>query len=174
MEHTETAVHQVGLWDVLVKSDLLNVIILAVAIIYLGNKFLPQIIDQRKKQITRELEQAKLASLKASEELEEIKKKSENSEKEIEEIKNDAKNTAQIIKKQFEQETEKELEQLKLKVKREIISTQEEAIQSIKMKASETAIKLAEEALTKMTKDQGIQKKLIGDFLSELKAPSKN
>lgn len=171
MEHVET---QHSLWDILVKSDLLNVIILAIAIIYLGNKFLPKIIEQRKNQIKKELEHAHEASLKASEELEEIKKKAKNAEYEIEEIKNDARKTAQMIKKQIQEETEKELEGLKLRVKREITSSQEEAIQDIKQEASETAIKLAEEALIKMTKDESIQKKLVEDFLKEIKNPGKN
>lgn len=174
LEHTETAVHQIGLWDVLVKSDLLNVIILAIAFIYLGNKFLPQMVDQRKKQISKELEEAKLARIKANEELVEIKEKTKRVELEVEEIKKEARNTAIIIKTQIEQETEKEIEQLKLKIKREINTSQEEAIQNIKKSASEAALKLAEEALVKVSKNKEVQKKLVGDFLTELKAPNKN
>ena len=166
--------HSVGPWQVLVESDLLNVLILALAFIYLGNKFLPQIIDQRKKQISKELEEAKAARIKAAEELALIEQKSQTATHEMEEIKKEAKKTADIIKKQIEQETEKNLEELKLKIKREIISSQEEAIQSIKKSASNTAIKLAEEALSKVSKNQEIQKKLVTDFLTDFKKPNTN
>ena len=43
--------HEIGPWQVIVESDLLNVVILAIAIVYLGNKFLPKMVDERKKQI---------------------------------------------------------------------------------------------------------------------------
>lgn len=47
--------HAVGPWQLLVESDLLNVLVLALAIAYLGNKFIPKMIDERKKQISKEL-----------------------------------------------------------------------------------------------------------------------
>ena len=166
--------HGNNLWHILIESDLLNVIILAIAIIYLGNKFLPQIIDQRKKQISKELEEAKLARIKANEELESIKKKTEKVMDEIEEIKDEAKKTAITIKKQIELETEKELEGLRQKIKREISSSHDEALHDIKRSASDAAIKLAEEALTKIVKSHDVQKKMVNDFLTELEKPSNN
>ena len=116
------AKHETGPWQILVESNLLNVLILALAFVYLGNKFIPKVIDQRKNQISKELEDAKQARLKAEEELAVIKKKTENIVTEIEEIKTEAKKTAEIIKKQIHEETEKELEQVNLKIKREINS----------------------------------------------------
>ena len=173
--HTQAVAHHPhSMWDVFVKSDLLNVIILAIAIVYLGNKFLPKIIDQRKRQISKELEEAKLARIKANEELELIRKKTENVELEIKEMQEGAKKTALTIKKQIEQETEKELEQLKLKIKKEINASWEEAVQNIKQSASEAAIKLAEETLVKISQNKEVQTKLTEDFLSELTMPSKN
>lgn len=171
-QHVDMQAH--SLWDILVKSDLLNIVILALAIVYLGNKFLPQVIEQRKKQINKELEEAKLARIKATDELKLVEEKYKRAEHEVQEIKEEAKKTANIIKNQIEQETEKELEQLKLKIKREISSSQEEAIQNIKKSASEAAIKLAEEALNKVSKNTEVQKKLVEDFLTELKTPNKN
>ncbi len=170
----ETHHHTPTAWDIVVKSDLLNVLILAVALIYLGNKFLPGIVDQRKKQISKELEEAKQARIKAEEELETIKQKSKNATQEIEEMKEEAKKSAITIKKQIEEETEKELEQLKQKVKRETNSKYEEAVHDIKKSVGSTAIKLAEVALTQVSKNQEVQKKLISDFLSDLNSPNKN
>ena len=174
--HTKAEAHHHSptAWDIFVKSDLLNVLILAFALIYLGNKFLPGIVDQRKKQISKELEDAKQARIKAEEELEIIKQKSKNATLEIEEIKEEAKKSALSIKKQIEDETEKELEQLKQKVKREISSKYEEAVHDIKKSAGSTAIKLAETALTQISNNQEVQKKLMSDFMSELEKPSKN
>ncbi len=166
--------HEVGPWQILVESNLLNVLILALAFVYLGNKFLPQIIDQRKKQISKELEDAKQARIKAEEELSVIKKKTENIASEIEQIKSDARKTAEIIKKQINEETEKELEQANQKIKREISSNYEETIQGIKRSASDSAIKLAEQALSKVAENYEVQKKLMEDFVSELNKPSKN
>ena len=166
--------HQAGPWEVLVGSNLLNVLILALAFVYLGNKFLPQIVNQRKNQISKELEDAKQARIKAEEELSVIRKKTENIISEIEEIKTDAKKTAETIKKQIQEETGKELEQVNQKIKREINSNQEETIQTIKKSASDSAIKLAEEALSKVVSNYEVQKKLMEDFVSELNKPSKN
>lgn len=175
--HTQAAHghhHEVGPWQVIVESDLLNVVILALAIVYLGNKFLPKMVDERKKQINKELEDAKNARIKAEKELSDIKEKLRRTTAEIEQIKIDAEKTAVTIKKQMEEDTEKEIEQLKLKVKREISSNYEETIQNIKKSASDVAIKLAETALTQLSKDREVQKKLVEDFVTELKTPSKN
>ncbi len=175
--HTEVSSpehHVPSAWELIAGSNLLNVLILAIAMIYLGNKFIPKLIDERKKQISKELEEAKLARVKANEELELIKEKTRRVSSEIEQIKEEAKKTAASIKKQIEQDTDKELENLKLKVKKEITSSQEETIQNIKQSASETAIKLAEQALSKLTNDQEVQKRLVSDFISELDNPSKN
>lgn len=161
-------------WDILVKSDLLNVIILAIAIIYLGNKYLPKIIDGRKNQISKELEDAKQARIKAAEELKTIQEKTKNIAQEIEEIKNDAKKTALTIKTQMEKETEKEIEALKLKIQREIAASQEEAIQNIKKSATDAAVKMAEEALSKLSQNKEVQDKLTEDFLFEISKPNKN
>ena len=160
-----------NVWDILVGSNLLNVIILAIAIVYLGNRFLPKIIDQRKKQISKELEEAKNARIKAIQELENIKEKTRNIAQEVEEIKEGARSTSLSIKKQIEHDTEKELENLRLKVKREISSSYDEALQEIKKTASDEAIKLSEEALKKLSNNKEVQEKLIGDFLSEIKTP---
>ena len=175
-QHSETSTqqHQAGPWQVIVESNLLNALILALAIIYLGNKFLPKIINQRKKQISKELEEAKIARIKASEELDAVKEKTERVLSEVEEIKAEAKKTAQTIKTQIEQETGKELEQIKLKIQREISSSWEEAVQSIKQTTANTAVKLAEEALSKLSKNEEVQKKLTSDFLAHLDRPSKN
>ncbi len=166
--------HEIGPWQVLVESDLLNVLILALAMVYLGNKFLPQIVDVRKKQISRELDDAKSAKEKAEKELSVIKEKLKRATAEAEEIKNEAQKNAVSIRKQIEEETEKELANLKLKVEREISSSYEETVQNIKKSASDIAIKLAETALTQVSKDKSVQKKLVEDFLAEVKAPSKN
>ena len=166
--------HETGPWQILVQSNLLNVLILALAFVYLGNKFLPQIINQRKNQISKELEDAKQARLKAEDELSTIKKKTENIVSEIEEMKTEAKKTAEVIKKQMQEETEKELEQVNQKIKREINSNYEETIQEIRKSASSSAIKLAEEALSKVAGNHEVQKKLMEEFVSELNKPSKN
>ena len=171
LEHTN---HTPNLWEIIVGSNLFNVIILAIAFIYLGNRFLPKIMDERKKQITRELENAKTARIKAEKELEVIREKTRKVTLAIEEIKEDARKTSASIKNQIEEETEKEIKALKEKIKKEIISNQEEAIQDIKKQTSETALKLAEKALKELSKNEEVQKKLVSEFLTELKKPSNN
>ena len=170
MEHTS----HYTLWDILVKSNLLNVIILALVFIYLGNKYLPKLIDKRKEQLTKEIEDAKSARIKTEEELEKAKQKTANLENEIKSIKEDGRKTAQLIQKQVEEEAEKELELLKIKIKKEIDTSREEALEDIRRSASDTAIKLAEEAIAKVSKNEEVQKKLISTFLSDLKSPNKN
>jgi len=172
--HEAAHEHTLGWWQILVQSDLLNVIILAIAMIYLGNKFMPKILDQRKSQISKELEDAKNTRLKAEGELEQVRHKTKNILKEIEQIKEEAKVSATTIKKQMEEETEKEIERLKEKVKKEIASSKDEAVESIRKSASTTAIKLAEEALTQISKNKEVQEKLLSDFLSEVKTPNSN
>lgn len=172
--HTGAPHHTPSAWDILAGSNLLNVLILAFAIIYLGNKFFPRLIDQRKNQISKELEEAKRARIKANEELESIKEKTKQVALEMEQIKEEAKKIALSIKKQIEQDTDKELENLKLRVKREISASQDETIQNIKQSASKVAIELAEQALSKITQNEEVQKNLISDFMSDLDNPSKN
>ncbi len=173
-QHSNTSAHETGPWQVLVESNLLNVLILALALVYLGNKFIPKMIDQRKTQISKELEDAKQAKIKAEEELSTIQRKTEDIASEIEEIKSEARKTAEIIKKQIHEDTEKELEQINQKIKREISSNYDETVQTIKKSASESAIRLAEEALSKVASNHEVQKKLMEEFVSELNKPSKN
>lgn len=176
MEHInnlETS-HHLTWWDILVKSDLLNIAVLLIVLIYLGNRFLPKIIEERKKQISKELEGAKEARTKAENELREIQEKVKKVDEEVGQIKKEAKKTAEILKKQIEDDTEKELLKLKEKVEKEIISSQEEAIQDIKKSASEEALRLAEDALGKISKNEEIQKKLVDDFVAGLKSPDRN
>ena len=161
-------------WKILVESNLLNIIILAMAIIYLGNKFLPKIVNERKKQISKELEDAKTAKEKAEEELGKIKKKYESLEHATKEITGEAQKTALSIKKQIEEETQKELENIRLKIKKEISASEEEAILNIQRQTTASAIKLAEETLQKIAGQEAVQKKLVEDFLLDLKKPSKN
>ena len=171
---TNSHEHTIGWWQILVQSDLLNVIILAIAMIYLGNKFIPKMLSQRKSQISKELEDAKNASLKAEEELEQVRYKTRNILNEIEQIKGEARNSAITIKKQMEEDIEKEIERLKEKVKKEISTGQDEAVENIKKSASVTAIKLAEEALTQISKNKEVQEKLLNDFFLGIKTPSSN
>ena len=176
--HTTTSAHtghhEIGPWQILVESNLLNTLILVLVIFYLANKYLPGIVNTRKNQISKELEKAKEAKEKAMEELEKIKEKAKNLSFEVAEIKNEASKTAEAIRKSIEDETGKEIEMLKLKVKKEIGSLEEEAIHNIQKSASEAAIKLAEETLMKVSKNETVQKKLVNDFLSGLDKPSKN
>lgn len=166
--------HKTGIWQILVESDLLNVIILFLAIIYLGNKFLPKIIDQRKNQITKELNDAQITKQKAEKELEEIREKTKNILNEIKEIKEEARNSADIIKKQIETDTGKELENLKLKVNNEIRTIHDETVEEIRKVASTIVLKLAEETVSRFSKNKEVQDKLTKDFLKGLKEASKN
>lgn len=166
--------HNIGPWQVLVESNFLNFLVLAIIIVYLGNKYLPQVIENRKKQISKELEHAKEAKMKAAQELEKIKEKSKLLTGEIEDIKKEATKTASAIKKSIEEETEKEIETLKAKLKKEIVTLQDEAIQNIQKEASNAAIKMAEETLKNLAKNENIQNKLIEDFIGELNKTSRN
>lgn len=168
MEHTKT------IWDILINSNLINVLILAVVLIYLSNKYLSKIIDNRNNQMSKELQDAKQARIKAEEELENIRQKTKKVSIEVEQIKEEAKKTAAMISSQIEQETEKGLESLKQKIQREIKSSQQEALQNIKKEASSAAIKLAEETLGKLSQNKEVQEKLVKDFLAEIEEPSKN
>lgn len=166
--------HELTAWDILVKSDLLNIIILAIAIIYLGNKYLPKMVDERRKQITDELNKARNIRQKAEEELKAIQEKCKSIDFEIEQIKNEAKKTAQNLNIKIEEDTNIELEKIKIKATKEIDSARDKAIQNIKQEASEAAVKLAEDALIKIAESPNVQKKLIDDFLEELDKPSNN
>lgn len=172
--HAHTAHHEIGPWQILVESDLANVLVLVIVIVYLANKFMPKFIDERNKQISKELEGAKSARMKAEEELRVIEEKCKNISTEVEEIKSEAKKTSISLKETIEKETEIEIENLKIKARKDISNAQNEAIQKIQTSASEAAIKLAEEALIKISQNPEVQQKLIDDFLHELERPSNN
>ena len=171
--HSSQGEHKHSLWDIIVHSDLLNTLILAFAIIYLGNKFLPKMVDERRKQISKELKDAEVARINAENELREARKKTENINAEIEQIKKDGFKNAELIKNEIEKDTKKELEELNQRIKREINASHEEAVQQVKKSTSEAAIKLAEEALVKISSKPDIQKKLQQDFVKDLEVSGK-
>jgi len=166
--------HEVGVWQILFESNLLNMVILAAVVIYLANKYIPKILTTRKDQISRELTKAKEAQEEAEKELEIAREKTQKLSLEIEEIKTEAKKTASAIKAGIEEDTEKEIELLKNRIRKEISNAEDEAVHSIQKSATNAAIKLAEETLIKVSQNEEVQKKLINDFVSGLKEPGKN
>lgn len=172
-EHPHSVHGEQNLWNVLVHSDLLNVIILALAMVYLGNKFLPKMVDERRKQISKELKEAEIARINAENDLRETRKKTENINAEIDQLKKESLKNAQLIKSEIEKDTKKELEELNQRIKREINASHEEAVQQVKKSTSEAAIKLAEEALVRISSKPDIQKKLQNDFIKDLEFAGK-
>jgi F0F1-type ATP synthase membrane subunit b/b' len=104
----------------LFENNLINWLLLIVLLFWLGNKYLPGAFRSRQNSIETMLREASQARAEGIAFLEAQQKKIANAEKEAEKILVDARHMAEQMRTQLEEQTRRELDDLRLKVEQQI------------------------------------------------------
>jgi F-type H+-transporting ATPase subunit b len=155
----------------LFESNLVNWLLLVVGIIYLWQKYMPAVFKQREEQTEAALKDAALAKKQGEELLAEIRSRLANKDAELEKIRNEGKQLAEQLKKQMEEQTNKDAKDLELKIKQQMANERQLAITQLRQAAAQAAIKLTEQVLPTLL-DEKAKAQLLNQFMEQLDAAS--
>lgn len=152
--------------NLILESNLLNFTVVAIAIVYLGSKFLPQLAKKRKQELETEIESAKQAKESAEQKLIELKAEIEKAKQESIEIVNSAKETSENIKDKILVEAKQEIERLNKNAEKEIEFQKSLVLDNIKAQIASITLKQIEEGIKKkqLEIDKAVQLRLKTDL----------
>jgi F-type H+-transporting ATPase subunit b len=151
----------------LFENNLINWLLLIVLLFWLGNKYLPGAFRSRQNSIETMLREASQARAEGIAFLEAQQKKIANAEKEAEKILVDARHMAEQMRTQLEEQTRRELDDLRLKVEQQIAGERQVAITQLRAAAASAAVALTEATLASHVTAQTRQR-LISQFVEQL------
>lgn len=151
----------------LFSNNLINWLALVALIAWLASKHLPGVFATRKEAIETVLKEASQARAEGQAFLEAQQKKIANAEKEAEKILVEAKQMAEQMRAQAEEQTNKAVADLSVKIEQQIAGERQIAITQLRAAAAKAAVRLAEATLpAHMT--EGTKERLQGQFFQQL------
>jgi len=130
------------------KSNFINWLLLVAIVVWACAKYLPSVFAARRQSIDEQINSAREAKESAAKVLAEQKTKIAEADKEIAQIVTEAKQAAEQMQRQIEEQTKKELEDLRHKFEVSAATERQVAISEMRAIAIKAAIKVAEEALS--------------------------
>lgn len=174
-EHAEHVAHEVAhhvtepdLMTLVLDSNLINFLVVAIALAWVLNKFLPKLAKENKAKLIEELQEAREARKEAEAKLEDFTQRIAQSEEETKNMVLEAEKTAQQIKEQAAKDTEEHIVRMKDLAEKDILRRQNQAIQAIKEMATNAAISLTEESVRQAAKDETVLRKIQDKFVTGL------
>lgn len=149
------------------ENNLINWLLLVVGIIFLWQKYTPPMFAGRKQNIETSLKDAALAKEQGEQFLKEQEEKVANAEKEFAGILAEAKKLAAELKTQLEQQTTKDIADLRHKLDNQIANERLVAVSEMRSAAARAAIKLTEQSLPSLMNDS-VKSKLLNQFMEQL------
>lgn len=151
----------------LFENNLINWLLLVVLMGWLANKYLPGAFRSRQETIEGMLREARQARAEGLAFLEAQQKKIANAEKEAEKILVDARHMAEQMRAQLEEQTRRELDDLRLKIEQQIAGERQVAVTQLRAAAASAAVALTQATLAAHVTDQTRQR-LITQFVEQL------
>ena len=160
---------QVGLVDVIFdfKSNVINWLVLVGFLVYAINKMVPPMLAQRERSINEQIKSAEEARNEAQSFLKEQETKIEHAQKEADKIVDEAKVVGEQLKTEIEQQTTREVADLKKKLESAIDNERQMIVTEVRSAAVEAAVKLSKEYLEKNVSEAD-NKRLLSQFMQEL------
>lgn len=162
----EEHAHEIGLMDFF-TNNAFNWVLLLVFLYWLGAKFLPPILLQRKESIESAIANARKTREEGVKFLEDQKAKVANADKEAEEIIVEARQIAEQMKTQSAEQTKKDIEQMSVKFEHAIHNERQMVITELRTASVKAAMQLAEAQL-EQTVTPAVKTKLLNQFIGEL------
>jgi F-type H+-transporting ATPase subunit b len=159
---------QMSLWETIVNSNALNVLLVLLFFFWLFNKFqLGNLITRRRDQIVSEMETAEAEKQQALAELTKLQEQTKQLSQEIETRLNEARTSAQKLSEQILMEAQAEADRIVQNAKSRIEIEQRTAVKQLQGDLLEDAIALVQQHLqTSLTEED--HHKAIDDFIETL------
>lgn len=149
------------------RNNFINWVVLIGALVYFWNKYTPAMFAARKERIDSALRDAAAARETGEHFLNEQRAKVANAEQETQRIIEEARSLAAQLKVQMEEQTVKDLADVKRKIEQQIANERQLAITELRAAAARASIKLTESALPNlMTTD--VKSRLLSQFMEQL------
>jgi F-type H+-transporting ATPase subunit b len=149
------------------KSNFINWFLLVAIIVWACAKYLPPVFAARKQSIDDQIKSAREAKESAAKVLEEHKAKIADADKEIKQIVLEAKQAAEQMQRQIEEQTKKDMEDLRHKFDASAATERQLAISEMRAIAVKAAVKVAEEALSNALSEKE-KAKLLTQFVEQI------
>ena len=156
----------------LFENNLINWVVLVIAICWGASRIMPSVFSNRKSQIDGAIQDARIAREEGEKFLTEQQAKIANAERESDNILVEAKQIAEKMRGDMEAATKKELADLEHRIDQEITNQRQLAVLQLRTAAAKAAIALSESAIPQALNDQA-KAKLMNQFMDQLEA-SKN
>jgi F-type H+-transporting ATPase subunit b len=147
-------------------TQVINFIILLIALYLLAYKPVMKMLDERAKRVKEGVEQAELAKQQAARSEEEVKKQIESASKQAQEIINRATKAGEDVRLKALEDAKKDADGLIAKARVEIKSERDQAIQEIRQQFAELTILAAGKVIGE-TLDKESHRQLIDKVLKE-------
>nr|P35011.1 RecName: Full=ATP synthase subunit b, chloroplastic; AltName: Full=ATP synthase F(0) sector subunit b; AltName: Full=ATPase subunit I [Galdieria sulphuraria]pir/S39518/ H+-transporting two-sector ATPase (EC 3.6.3.14) chain b - red alga (Cyanidium caldarium) chloroplast [Cyanidium caldarium]WDA99451.1 ATP synthase CF0 B chain [Galdieria yellowstonensis]CAA48023.1 H(+)-transporting ATP synthase [Galdieria sulphuraria] len=151
----------------LLETNIINIFILIIILIYLGRKFLGNILINRQNRVITSIRESEERLEKSTIRLNEAKNQLSSAQIIINQIKQEAKNTAANVKESILKQGKTDIERLLLNTKNYIYNTELQIKKQIKQQIAALALQKVQSKL-KDELDNNIQQKIIDQSLAML------
>jgi F0F1-type ATP synthase membrane subunit b/b' len=151
------------------ENNLINWMVLIALLIWMGFKYIPSVLQTRKKRIESTLVEASKAKSDGLAFFNTQQKQVINAEKEAEHILVEAKQIAQSMAEEIELQTQKDLLALERKIKLEVENENRMAVTKLRNTVAKTIMALSKQKLPDAM-NTSIRSRLSGQFIKELEA----
>lgn len=151
----------------ILESNIINLAILLVVLIYYGSKVVGNILSERRAKIAEKIEEAEAKQKEAAATLAEEQEKLAKAKTTAEKIVSDANENAEKAKAAILAQGEKEVERIKATAQADLNSEQERAIAELKQRVAALALERVESQLGEILNDEA-QQKLIDRSIAQL------
>jgi F-type H+-transporting ATPase subunit b len=151
----------------LFKNNLFNWLILVGVIVWMWNKFMPAVFDERRRKILAAIDESRKAREEGTSFLAQQKDRIDNAEKDAEKILVEARQMAEQLKQQLAEQTRKDAADLERKIDQQIATHRQMVITELRSSAATVAVRLAEASLPGAITDnvkKGLQERFVSQF----------
>lgn len=167
MEATSEAEGGFGFHLDVLESNIINLAILLVILIYYGSKVVGNILSERRAKIAEKIEAAEAKQKQAAAALAQEQEKLAQAKTTAEKIRSDAQVNAQKAKETILAQGEKEVERIKATAQADLNSEQERAIAQLRQRVAALALAKVESQLGEILNEEN-QQKLIDRSIAQL------
>ncbi len=155
-------------WDIIVETNTFNFAILAIIIAVVLTKInIPELTEKIRKEIAKQIENARLEKQNAQDELKSAKRITKNTDTEVNEKLQGAKNNAKLLSDEIKKNTEEQIQNINANIERVISSEEKKMSAKLKSDTMKNAIELARQDITSKL-DTKLHEKLIEQSIKEL------
>lgn len=157
-----------GFWDIIIETNTFNFAILVIIIAVILVKInVPELTEKIRKEIAKQIENARLEKQNAQNELKSAKKATKNTDNEVSEKLQGAKNNAKLLSDEINKNTESQIRNINDNIERVIMSEEKKMSTKLKSDTVKNAIALAKQDIIGKL-DTELHEKLIEQSIKEL------